>query len=125
MSRRRLLVALGLAPAVLIAGAAAWIATPLPPGLTAPATRPAATILDRHGLALRIARAPDGSLTRWVPLAEIDPDLIAAFLAAEDRRFYRHAGVDLRAAARAAWTNLRAGRVRSGASTITMQLARL
>ena len=125
MRRPRFLIALVLAPTVLVAGAGAWIATALPPGLTAPDARPAATILDRHGLALRATRAPDGSLTRWVPLAEIDPDLIAAFLAAEDHGFYRHPGVDLRAVARAAWTNLRAGRVRSGASTITMQLARL
>jgi penicillin-binding protein 1C len=125
MRPARLLLALILAATALVAGVAAWIAAPLPPGLTTTEARPATTILDRHGLALRTARAPDGSLTRWVPLAEIDPDLIAAFLAAEDRVFYRHPGVDVRAVARAAWTNVRAGRVRSGASTITMQLARL
>ena len=49
----------------------------------------------------------------------------AAFLAAEDRRFRRHHGVDIRAAARAAWSNLKAGRVVSGGSTITMQVARM
>src|SRR4029077_2414478 len=121
----RLLAGLGLAAAGIIAGVATWIATPLPSGLTAPDVRPAAAILERHGLPLRIARAADGSLARWVPLADVDPDLIAAFLAAEDHAFYRHSGVDFRAAARAAWTNLRARRVVSGASTITMQLAPL
>ncbi len=125
MRATRLLAGLGLAAAGVIAGVATWIATPLPSGLTAPDVRAAAAILDRHGLPLRTARAADGSLARWVPLADVDPDLIAAFLAAEDRAFYRHPGVDLRAAARAAWTNLRARRVVSGASTITMQLARL
>ena len=43
----------------------------------------------------------------------------------EDRRFFRHRGIDPRALARAARDNLRSGVVVSGASTITMQLARL
>jgi penicillin-binding protein 1C len=111
--------------AAVAAGAAIWISLPLPPGLLAPASRPAVTITDRAGLALRAIRAADGSLVRWVPLAEIDPDLIAAFLAAEDRRFFDHGALDARAVARALAANLRAGRVVSGASTITMQLARL
>ena len=38
-------------------------------------------LLDRAGLPLRSTRAADGSLRRWVPLAEMDPDLLAAFLA--------------------------------------------
>ena len=48
-----------------------------------------------------------------------------ALLQYEDRRFLRHNGVDLRAMARAAWTNLRRGRVVSGGSTLTMQVVRL
>src|SRR5690348_1196931 len=71
-----------------------WIAAPLPAGLTAPVARPALVVLDRHGLPLRIARASDGSLARWVLLADMDPDVIAGFLATEDSRFYRHSGVD-------------------------------
>ncbi|MEP6733525.1 MAG: penicillin-binding protein 1C, partial [bacterium] len=54
-----------------------------------------------------------------------DPDLINAFVAVEDRRFWDHSGIDVRAAARAVRDNLVAGHVVSGASTITMQLARL
>ncbi|MGH7519095.1 MAG: penicillin-binding protein 1C [Gemmatimonadales bacterium] len=123
MSRR--LLVLILLPAVAAATIGGWILLPLPAGLTEPLSRPAVEITDRHGLPLRTARAGDGSLARWVPLAEMDPDLIAAFLALEDRRFHRHAGVDLRAVARATRTNLAAGRVVSGASTITMQLARV
>ena len=106
-------------------GALGWILSPLPAGLTRLAPRPALVLLDRHGLPLRVARASDGSLARWVPLAEIDPDLIAAFLGVEDRRFSRHPGVDLLALGRAAWTDLRRRRTVSGGSTITMQLARL
>ncbi|WP_157219688.1 transglycosylase domain-containing protein [Flavisphingomonas formosensis] len=48
-----------------------------------------------------------------------------AFVAIEDRRFYRHWGIDPRGIARAAWHNLRSGGVREGGSTITQQLAKL
>ena len=54
-------------------------------------------------------------LPRYVP---------AAFIAIEDRRFYRHWGLDPIGVARAAVTNLRAGHVRQGGSTITQQLAK-
>ena len=127
--RRSVLARWGLAlPAALIVAAAAagvWIALPIPDVVLATRVDPGAVIVDRHGVVLRSTRAADGSRHRWVPLEEIDPDLIAAFVAAEDRRFYRHGGVDWRGAGRAAVGNLRAGRVVSGASTITMQLARL
>ncbi|HET8835519.1 MAG TPA: penicillin-binding protein 1C [Gemmatimonadales bacterium] len=103
---------------------AAWLSRDLPPGLLrAPA--PGLVLLDRAGLPLRSTRSADGSLRRWVPLAEMDPDVLAAFLAVEDRRFYRHPGVDLRALLRAARSDLAARRVVAGGSTITMQLARL
>jgi penicillin-binding protein 1C len=59
------------------------------------------------------------------PLDQVDASYLEALIALEDRRFHRHGGVDLLAMARAAWTNARAGRRVSGASTITMQLARL
>ena len=54
----------------------------------------------------------------------LPPRVVQAFLAAEDRRFETHPGVDVLAVARAVRDNLRAGRVVSGASTLTQQLAR-
>src|SRR3989442_1386483 len=51
--------------------------------------------------------------------------LIDAVLAAEDHRFFEHGGVDFRALLRAAWANLRAGRVKEGGSTITQQLVKV
>lgn len=123
--RARLLAAgAGLGAGALCA-LVAWIAWPLPAGLTSPDPAPSLTLEDRHGLVLRTARAADGSLTRWLPLAEIDPKILQAFLALEDRRFYEHHGVDWRAVLRATRDNVRAGRIVSGGSTITMQLARL
>jgi penicillin-binding protein 1C len=61
----------------------------------------------------------------WLGPNELTPLVKSAALAAEDKRFYNHPGVDPLAMARAAWQNLKAGRVVSGGSTITMQLARL
>ena len=47
-----------------------------------------------------------------------------AFLAAEDRRFYKHGPIDAQGIVRAAWVNWRGGRTRQGASTLTQQLAK-
>ncbi len=83
------------------------------------------TIRDRNGEPLRRMLAP-GQVWRLVrPLDRIHPALIEATIAAEDRRFRSHGGVDLFAVARALWLNLSHGRTVSGASTITMQLARM
>src|SRR5206468_11221099 len=117
-------VAAGTLSAVL-RWAGVWVALPLPRELTSPPQVASVTLGDRNGLVLRSTRAGDGSLQRWLSLAEIDPDLLEAFVAGEDHRFYEHHGVDLRAVGRAITENLHAGHVRSGASTITMQLARL
>lgn len=59
-----------------------------------------------------------------VPLARVPEHVQRAFIAVEDRRFYAHHGVDWHGVARALVHNVRAGGVREGASTITMQLAR-
>lgn len=58
-------------------------------------------------------------------LTDIPPQLTEAFIAAEDRRFYSHGGVDYQAIARAVRANLSAGEVVEGGSTITQQLARI
>jgi penicillin-binding protein 1C len=113
--------ALGIAAAATVA----WILRPVPASLLAPDAALGLTIDDRDGVPLRSTRAADGSDARWVVYDRIDPDLINAFVAVEDKRFWDHAGVDLIAAARALAVNLRARRTVSGASTITMQVARL
>ncbi|MBT9282150.1 MAG: PBP1A family penicillin-binding protein [Hydrogenibacillus schlegelii] len=67
---------------------------------------------------------PGGDAPVEVPLAAISPALIEATLAVEDRRFYRHFGLDPIRIAGALVHNLRAGRLMEGGSTITQQLAR-
>ncbi|HSW40149.1 MAG TPA: penicillin-binding protein 1C [Acidobacteriota bacterium] len=84
--------------------------------------RSESVLLDRNGRVLHELRTDDqGRRLDWVGLDEISPALPAAVIAAEDRRFYRHHGVDWKAIAAAAAGVFR--RETRGASTITMQLA--
>lgn len=82
-------------------------------------------VLDRRGQLLRAYLASDDQWRIATTLHELSPWVIRATLAAEDRRFFQHGGVDGLALARAAWQNLRAGRIVSGASTISMQVVGL
>jgi penicillin-binding protein 1A len=59
-----------------------------------------------------------------LPFEKFPPRLVNAFLAAEDRRFYEHSGLDLRGIARAIGANFRRGDVAQGGSTITQQVAK-
>ncbi|MEW6687898.1 MAG: transglycosylase domain-containing protein, partial [Pseudomonadota bacterium] len=59
-----------------------------------------------------------------ISIGEVPAQLKSAILAAEDERFYQHAGIDYLGVARAAYANLTQGGRRQGASTITMQVAR-
>lgn len=59
-----------------------------------------------------------------VPLQQMSPYLIKAFLAAEDFRFYEHGGVDLQGIIRALYRNWQAGEIVQGASTITQQVVK-
>jgi penicillin-binding protein 1C len=81
--------------------------------------------LDRDGRLLRAFQTPDGRWRLPAKVEEVDPRFIALLEAYEDKRFERHGGVDYRALARAAWQWLRHGHAVSGASTLTMQAARL
>ncbi len=104
-----------------------WLAlrlVPLPPAL---GTRPVSQIefLDRHDRPLRIVRPEASPFGRPLEYADIPQPLIEATLAAEDVRFWRHHGVDLRATFRALWQLAVNRRVISGGSTITQQLIKL
>ena len=126
---RRWLRRLGYASATLSVAAVAgwfaldhWVATADVPELERDVS---VTVLDRKGRLLRAYQVDDGRWRLPVTVAEVDPDYIAQLLAYEDSRFYSHSGVDLLALARAAAQTVFNGRAVSGASTLTMQVARL
>ena len=115
-------------PIVLYALSGLFLATLIWLIVTAPLSRaleplddPAILMLSQEGrpIARRgaIKEAP-------VEVARLDPHTSAAFVAIEDRRFYRHWGIDPRGIGRAMVANMRAGGVRQGGSTITQQLAK-
>jgi penicillin-binding protein 1C len=95
---------------------------PLPARLT---EAPSPVLAWADGQTAWMGLAADGRRRAAVDLDRLDPKLVPALLALEDARFWWHPGVDPLAIVRAAWTNARAGRVVSGASTLTMQVVRV
>ncbi|HEX6118204.1 MAG TPA: transglycosylase domain-containing protein, partial [Dongiaceae bacterium] len=82
-------------------------------------------VLDRDGRMLRAYTTPEGAWRLPADFTRIDRKFVRFLLAYEDQRFRSHPGVDVLAVARASWQALSHGRIVSGASTLTMQLARL
>ena len=111
----------------LLLGLFGWLAlrwVPLPTALFVPP--PAQLELtDRHGVPLRIVRPQDRPFGQPVACFEIPQALIHATLAAEDKRFWDHPGVDWRSTLRAMWSLARYRRIVSGGSTITQQLIKM
>ena len=117
--RRRLTIA------VVLGALALWLRMgPLPSGLLEDPA-PSTLVVDRRGVPLYEARAADG--TRGVKLTgeTLPPTLVAATVAAEDRRFWSHAGVDPISVLRAIKTNLAERSIVEGGSTISQQVAKL
>jgi membrane peptidoglycan carboxypeptidase len=123
------LLALGVCAALAaIAVGWAWFAYSLP---TARTSERAHIQLTAAGEDLAVVprvyddpRGPAGRAQLWLPLDRIPPVVVSAVIAAEDRRFMRHIGVDMLAVSRALLSNAREAGVVRGASTITQQLAR-
>lgn len=111
--------------AVVICAAGLYgLDTAFPPPLpkTIPLSR---EIVDRDGALLRAFATSDGVWRFKVDRTNVDPDLIKMLIAYEDKRFMEHDGVDPQAIGRAFLQLIRHGKIVSGGSTITMQLARL
>ena len=83
------------------------------------------TILDRQDRLLRAYTTPDGRWRLPAEVKDVDPRYLAMLTAFEDRRFRWHPGVDPIAVARAVKQFATHGRLVSGGSTLTMQVARL
>jgi penicillin-binding protein 1C len=119
--RRRRRVELSLA-ALLSAVLALDFACP-PPQPTA--TSPTLTVLAADGTPLRSWASSDGAQRHPTTPEAVSPLYLQALLAYEDRWFHWHPGVNPAALVRAAWQWARHGRIVSGGSTLTMQVARL
>ena len=83
------------------------------------------TVLDREGQLLRAYTVADGRWRLAVDPTAVDAAYVAMLVAYEDKRFYDHGGVDFRSMSRAFAQAIWNGRVISGGSTLTMQVARL
>jgi penicillin-binding protein 1A len=125
---RDVLLALALGIVVLVGAGIAWL-WPRCSGEGCPSvaalrtyTPPQATrVLDRNGVVLAHL-APERRIV--VPLARVPATVAGAFLAVEDRRFFRHHGVDWRRAVGALVRDIKDMGFTQGFSTLTMQLAR-
>ncbi|SIR98922.1 penicillin-binding protein 1C [Aquipseudomonas alcaligenes] len=119
MKRWRRRLALLALPLALL-----WLADRLFP-LPLPEDGLARVVLAEDGTPLWRFADTDGVWRYPVAPEEVSPYYLEALLTYEDRWFYQHPGVNPLALGRAAWQNLSGGRVLSGGSTLSMQVARL
>ncbi len=105
---------------------ALWIRLgPIPPGLLDSNPATSTVVVDRNGFPLYEARAEDGTKAINLKADALPPTLVAATIAAEDRRFWRHPGVDPIAMLRAVKRDLLERSFVEGGSTISQQVAKL
>ena len=124
---RRLAAFVVLLAALSFAGWGAFelAMTRLSPLPLAAAAEVSVTVLDRNDRLLRAFTTKQGRWRLPVSHTDVDQRYLAMLLAFEDRRFWQHGGVDALALGRAALQLIGNGRIISGASTLTMQTARL
>src|SRR5882724_11148015 len=123
MNLRRVLAVAALAATILATGALA-LDRLFPPDLSRYHERSSETV-DANGRLLRAFTTADGKWRLKTTVDDVDPVYLALLKAYEDRRFDDHWGIDPLAAVRAAEQWITRGRIVSGASTLSMQAARL
>lgn len=124
--RRGAILAFAVAGLVLAPGLALWhFVEGLGPLDLSVAENRSTVVIDRHGQLLRPFATREGRWRLPIDTADVDPRYLAMLKAYEDVRFEQHAGIDPWALLRAAVQFAVSGRVVSGGSTLTMQVARL
>lgn len=113
-----------LAAGLLLVAGLLWLADRCFP-LPLPSAETARVVLAEDGTPLWRFADADGVWRYAATREDISPYYVEALLAYEDRWFWQHPGINPVALGRAGWLNLRYGRVVSGGSTISMQVARL
>ena len=122
LSRVRTVKRIALGVLIVLGLIIVWLIVTAPMSRSlGPVAAPSLTILSAEGEPIARRGAVIGDP---VSIDELPAHVAQAFLAIEDRRFYRHIGIDPYGIGRAMWSNLRAGRVRQGGSTISQQLAK-
>ena len=124
-TRIRSLAIIALKASLLLAGAFVLVLVLVPKPHLLDETSFSPCYVDRNGKLLHLALAEDDRYRVYVPLEKISPQLIEMTLLHEDRYFHEHAGFNPVALVRACWSDWHGEGRRLGASTITMQLARL
>jgi len=125
---QRVILALAAVALLVVAGFAgktAWRQYEASLGPINLASERSTLVVDRNGALLRAFTLKDGRWRLPTTAHDVDTRYLLMLVACEDRRFYDHEGVDVRALLRAAGQWLLAGHVVSGGSTLSMQAARL
>ncbi|APG88586.1 penicillin-binding protein 1C (plasmid) [Sinorhizobium americanum CCGM7] len=117
-------LAIGLVLTALAAIGLEWADRAFPPPLDH-AQVFSREVVDKDGQLLRAFATPDGRWRLKTTVDDVDPRFLEMLVAYEDQRFYEHHGVDPLALGRAALQFVTNGRIVSGASTLSMQVARL
>ncbi|WP_454856205.1 penicillin-binding protein 1C [Rhizobium binxianense] len=121
-------LAIGTAAGIVLAGAALFALDAADRAFPPPLDKAEAVspeVLDADGQLLRAFATTEGRWRLKTTVADVDPQFLRMLIAYEDQRFYEHGGVDPWALARAAVQLAGNGRIVSGASTLSMQVARL
>jgi len=124
--RKRTVKKVAVATIVAAVAVASWIYFgPVPRDLLDSDAHASLRITDRNGVVLYETLSREGERGDWLDAAAVPARIANATLAAEDRRFFSHCGIDPIAVVRATAHNLRALRIVEGGSTITQQVAKL
>jgi penicillin-binding protein 1C len=114
------------AAVVALIAFALWLRLgPIDPALLDLGDTTSTVVVDRRGVPLYESRSGAGTRSVHLDAKSLPPVLVAATIAAEDRRFWSHPGIDPVAIARALRQNVSEGRIVEGGSTITQQVAKL
>ena len=97
---------------------------PVPDALRSLTSYDTIKIYDRNNELLYEILDEETGRASFIPFEEIPQHLRDAFISIEDKNFYEHSGIDLRAILRAVWQNVSSGEIVSGGSTITQQVVR-
>ncbi|PKA43365.1 penicillin-binding protein 1C (plasmid) [Rhizobium sullae] len=121
-------VTIGTTAGILLAGAVFFALDTADSAFPPPLDKTGAVsaeVLDADGQLLRAFATPEGRWRLKTTVADVDPQFTRMLIAYEDRRFYDHHGIDPLAIGRAGLQLITNGRIVSGASTLSMQVARL